>query len=263
MKSPRFLPIFTRRCLPVLGFLLLSLQIGSAADTVIFPIPVRPVDINCPTYPAPRDEWFQRVQANFEKTKGHQYNLIFDGDSITDFWQTRGKEVWAKHFGALNAVDFGISGDRTENLLWRLQQGQVDGMDPKLIVLMIGTNNIAHCSPEQIVDGIKDVVAEYLKRCPDSHLLLLGVFPRSANPTDEIRATVIAINKGIAPLDDGKRVTFLDIGKKFLQPDGTLTTEIMHDFLHPTPKGYAIWADAIQPIVDKYCSASASPKAGG
>jgi lysophospholipase L1-like esterase len=258
MKSPRFPMARKRLFLSILSFLLLSLQIGFALDTVVFPVPPRPANINPDTYPAPRDEWFLRFQSNLDKTKGHRYDLLFDGDSITDFWQKQGKEVWGQHYGHLNSVDFGISGDRTENVLWRLQQGQVDGMDPKLIVLMIGTNNIAHSSVDQDVEGIKAVVAQYLQRCPHSHLLLLGVFPRSAMATDDIRAKVIAINKGIAPLGDGKRISYLDIGQKFLQPDGTLTAEIMPDFLHPSAKGYEIWADAIQPIVDKYCPAPAS-----
>ncbi len=262
MISLRILPSLKHlsRSLPILGFLLLSLQISSALETVVFPVPIPPVGTNPAAFPAPRDEWFLRFQSNLDKTKGHHYDLLFDGDSITDFWQTRGSAVWDQHYGSLNAVDFGISGDRTENVLWRLQQGQVDGMDPKLIVLMIGTNNIKNDSVDQIADGIKAVVAQYLQRCPDSHLLLLGVFPRSTAATDPIRAKVIAINEKIAPLDDGKRVTYLDIGKKFLQPDGTLSANIMPDFLHPTAQGYGIWADAIQPIVDKYCSTAAHGK---
>ncbi len=250
-----FLP---SRALPVLGLLLLSLQTGSAVDTVIFPVPPLPAGTNEAAYPAPRNDWFIRFQGNLDRTKGQKYDLLFDGDSITDFWQTRGKEVWDAHFGKRNAVDFGISGDRTENVLWRLQEGQVTGMDPKLIVLMIGTNNLAHDSADQIVEGIKAIVAQYLQRCPHSHLLLLGIFPRAAAPTDDLRTKIIEINKKIAPLDDGKRVTYLDIGSKFLQPDGTLTKEIMLDFLHPTAQGYEIWAGAIQPIVDKYCPAPAA-----
>lgn len=260
IKSPRFLPSLKClfRALLLLGFLLCSPQIG-AADTVVFPIPPLPADTNPAVFPAPRNEWFLRFQSNLDQTKGKSYDLLFDGDSITDFWQTRGKAAWDQHYGKLKAVDFGISGDRTENLLWRLQQGQVSGMDPKLIVLMIGTNNIARDSADQIAAGIKAIVGEYLQRCPHSHLLLLGIFPRSPRAKDPVRAKVIAINSEVSALDDGKRVTYLDIGSKFLQPDGTLTSEIMRDFLHPTDKGYEIWADAIQPVVDKYCSASASP----
>ena len=257
MKSPGSHPTLKHFALSILGFLFLSTA-SFAVDTVVFPVPTPPAGSNPDTFPAPRNEWFVKFQSNLDATKGHHYDLLFEGDSITDFWQTKGKEVWDRHFGQLNPVDFGISGDRTENVLWRLQEGQVDGMDPKLIVLMIGTNNTAKSSVDQIVDGIKAIVAQYLQRCPDSHLLLLGVFPRSAKATDTIRAKISAINTEIAHLDDGKRVTYLDIGQKFLQPDGTLTAEIMPDFLHPSAKGYEIWADAIQPIVDKYCPAAAA-----
>ncbi len=257
MSSP--LPLL-RRTLPVLGILLFSLQAVSAADVVLFPVPPRPAGGNPATVPAPRDEWFVHLQTNLEKSKGQPYDLLFDGDSITDFWQTRGREVWAQHYGNLKAFDFGISGDRTENVLWRLQQGQADGTDPKLVVLMIGTNNIgreaAIESVDQIADGVKAVVGQYLERCPHAHILLLGIFPRGAAATDPLRAQVIGVNSKIASLDDGKRVTYLDIGPKFLQPDGSITKDVLLDFLHPTAKGYAIWADAIQPIVDKYCPRS-------
>jgi lysophospholipase L1-like esterase len=187
-----------------------------------------------------------------QRANANKYDLIFDGDSITDNWQAAGKGVWTQHYAALNPVDFGIGGDRTEHLLWRLQQGQVDGQNPKLIVLMIGTNNLASNSDDQISEAIGAIVKDYLKRCPQAHLLLLGIFPRGASATDPFRARITSINQKIAPLGDGKRVTYLDIGSKFLQPDGTLTKDIMPDYLHPSAKGYEIWASAIQPIVDQY-----------
>ena len=262
MIIPRFVPFSgpLSRTLPLLGLLWCGLQAGSAADIVLFPIPAIPAGVNSAVYPAPRDDWFVKFQGNLDRTRGQQYDLLFDGDSITDFWQTRGKEVWAQHYGDRKAIDFGISGDRTENLLWRLQQGQVDGLDPKLVVLMIGTNNIGRESNKQSIDqiaeGVKAVVAQYEERCPHAHILLLGVFPRSANAKDDLRTKVAALNGKISSPNDGARVTYLDIGQKFLQPDGTLTTDIMVDLLHPSPKGYAIWADAIQPVIDKYCPAT-------
>jgi len=196
-------------------------------------------------------------------------DLIFDGDSITDFWATTGVEVWKAHYGSLNAFDFGIWGDQTKHLLWRLQNGQVEGLHPKLIVLLIGTNNLGLTpeTPEQIAGGVKAVIAEYQKRCPEAVILLQGIFPRGANPADPNRAKIKAINQTIASFADGKRVIYLDIGDKFLQPDGSLSSEVMKDFLHPTPKGYQIWADAIQPTIDQFFppaaafTAPAQPKA--
>ena len=195
------------------------------------------------------------MRVNGNNQKAHQIadsiQLVFDGDSITDGWQNGGKAVWAERYGKLNAFDFGISGDRTQHVLWRLAQGQTDGMHPKLIALMIGTNNKGSNTPEEIADGVKAIIAEYQKRCPEATILLQAVFPHGEQPTDPNRAKVKAINEIISKLGDDKKVIYVDFGDKFLNPDGTMSKEIMADFLHPTPKGYQIWADAIQPIIDK------------
>lgn len=229
-------------------------QIPSAA---VWPLPIVAQGSNPETVGTPRDEWVSRVQSSLDQTKGKHFDLIFDGDSITDFWQGTGRAVWAAHYGALKAYDFGISADKVENLLWRLQQGQVDGLDPKLVVLMIGTNNSGRDSVDQIAEGVSNVTAEYVKRCPHAQILLLGIFPRSPLATDPIRAKTTAINQKISALQSD-RVTYLDIGPKFLEADGTLTKEVMPDALHPSAKGYEIWADAIQSVVDKYVPKSGS-----
>lgn len=217
------------------------------------PLPSVPAGTNPAAYPMPRMDWFKRVSTNNENAKkaGDSIQLIFDGDSITDFWQGRGKAIWMERYGKYNAFNFGIASDRTEHLLWRLSQGQVDGLHPKLIVIMIGTNNVGANTPDQIAEGIKAVVAEYQKRCPYSTILLLGIFPRGESATNPPRIAVKAINDIICKLGDGKKVIYIDLSEKFLNPDGTLSPEIMPDFLHPSPKGYQIWADAIQPIIDK------------
>lgn len=241
----------TLRLLAVLASLALSASASLALEAV-WPLPTPPPGANPALFPVERQDWLARVQANFDGSKGKTVDLLFDGDSITDNWQRPGKEVWTARYGALHPFDFGISADRIEHLLWRLQQGQVDGLHPKLVVLMIGTNNTGRDSADQIAEGIKAVVADYEKRCPEAHILLLGVFPRSPQAADPIRAKIIEINKQISVLGDGKRVTYLDIGPKFLEPDGTLLPTIMPDYLHPNAKGYEIWADAIQPVVDQY-----------
>ena len=178
-------------------------------------------------------------------------DLIFDGDSITDYWTGKGRAIWESHYAKLNAFDFGISGDKTENLLWRLQNGQVDNLHPKLVAIMIGTNEIG-MDAAPIADGIKAVVEAYRTRCPDAVILVQGIFPRGQAPSDPLRAKVKAVNQIVSQFADGKKVLFIDFGDKFLQPDGTISTDIMTDFLHPTAKGYQIWAEAIQSIVDKY-----------
>jgi len=233
-----------------------SAEIPAAA---VWPCPTPPQGSNPAVFPAPRMDWVERVQTSLERTRCKHFDIVFDGDSITDGWQGSGREVWAAHYATRNAVDFGISGDKVEHLLWRLHQGQVDGMDPKLVVMMIGTNNTGRDSADQIAEGIKTASAEYLKRCPHAHLLLLAVFPRAEKATDPARAKIASINKEIASLA-GERVTFLDLGPKFLAADGTLPREIMPDFLHPNAAGYKIWADAIQPVVEKYTTVTASAR---
>lgn len=174
--------------------------------------------------------------------------LVFLGDSITAGWAGNGKEVWAKAFSAYKPVNFGIGGDRTQHVLWRIENGELDGIKPKAAVVMIGTNNSGTDPAEGIAKGVTRIIETIRAKQPQAKILLLAVFPRgekaSPNPG---RDKLKQVNAIIAKLDDGKNVFFLDIGEKFMQPDGSLTKEIMPDFLHLSPAGYQIWADAIGP----------------
>lgn len=209
---------------------------------------------NTASCPLPRLEWFGRVKRNNDHAAklAARIQLVFDGDSITDGWQGKGNQLWQDRYAKLGAFDFGIAGDRTENLLWRLSQGQMNGIHPKLILLMIGTNNLGTNTDEQIAEGIKAIIDRYRILCPDAVILLQGIFPRAQSPANPLRERIKEINKTISTYADGKRVVFLDFGDKFLEPDGTMGPEIMPDFLHPSAKGYQIWADAIQPVIDQY-----------
>ena len=173
--------------------------------------------------------------------------LLFLGDSITAGWGNK-KEIWNNAFGQYKPANFGIGGDRTQHVLWRITNGELDGIKPKAVVLMIGTNNSGSDSAEGIADGIKLIVETVREKQPQAKILLLAVFPRgekvSPNPG---RDKLTQVNASIAKLDDGKNIYFLDIGSKFLQSDGSLTKEIMPDFLHLSEAGYQIWADAIGP----------------
>ncbi len=202
---------------------------------------------NTATTPAPRDpKWVQRHDGFVKIAKQGGVDLLFLGDSITDGWRGGGKDIWEKNYAPLKAANFGIGGDRTQHVLWRLQNGELDGIKPKLAVLMIGTNNLSSNSDEEIVDGIKAIIAELHKRTPETKLLLLGIFPRGMKADDPNRARIKHINSIIAGLDDGgKTIKYLDFGDKFLEADGTLPKSIMPDALHPNAKGYEIWADAI------------------
>lgn len=222
------------------------------------PLPVVPEGANAAALPLPRTDWLERVNANNAKAQkvAGDIKLIFDGDSITDGWQGRGKEVWQKYYGNRHAFDFGISGDRTQHVLWRLAEGQVNNIHPKLVALMIGTNNTGANTPEQIAEGIKTIIAGYQKRCPEAVILLQAVFPRGEKADDPARAKIKQINELISKFDDGKKVVYIDFGDKFLSPDGSLSRDIMPDFLHPSAQGYEIWANAIESIVNKYVPAN-------
>jgi lysophospholipase L1-like esterase len=201
--------------------------------------------------PVPKEgPWLDRHKGFAEEARRGGIDVLFLGDSITDAWRTTGRKVWDEHFAPLQAANFGISGDRTQHVLWRLQNGEFDGIRPKVVVLMIGTNNIGQRNPEppaSAIEGIKAIVREIHARSPSTRVLLLGVFPRGEKPDHPHRAQIREINEAVARLDDGgKTVRFLDIGGTFLQPDGTISKEIMPDFLHLSEKGYRLWADAIR-----------------
>jgi lysophospholipase L1-like esterase len=201
---------------------------------------------NPATVPLPRNDWMASHERFNTIARKGGVDLLFVGDSITAGWAGNGKALWAERYVPLKPANFGIGGDRTENVLWRLQNGNLDGIQPKVVVVMIGTNNVGRDTAPQIADGITSIVKEINTRLPDSKVLLLGVFPRAEQSDNWARTKLVEVNALISKLDDGKRVFFLDIGGKFIQPDGTITKDIMHDFLHLTPAGYQIWADAMQ-----------------
>jgi N-acetylglucosamine-6-sulfatase len=193
--------------------------------------------------PLPRDDNRHRTFSDI--ARGATIELLFVGDSITDGWRNAGQPVWDEHFAPLKPANFGIGGDTTQGVLWRMQNGELDNFKARLIVLMLGTNNINRNPIDEIVDGNRLIVEEFKKRQPQAKVLLLGIFPRSQEATHPYRASIKEINGKLARLADDKQVFFMDIGDRFLTPDGTLTTEIMPDGLHPNLRGYRIWADAI------------------
>lgn len=178
-------------------------------------------------------------------------DVLFLGDSITQGWEGEGRKAWKEHFAPLKAANFGIGGDRTGHVLWRITEGEeLKGITPKVAVLMIGTNNSGGDKAEHIAEGIKLIVKTIQEKSPSTKVLLLGIFPRAKEADAKIRAKLARINKTIAKLDDdGKTVKYLDIGAKFLEPDGSLSAEIMPDYLHLSPRGYEIWAKAITPTL--------------
>lgn len=191
--------------------------------------------------------WAKRHEERLEQVKQGNIDLVFLGDSITQGWEGNGgKPIWERFYAPRHPLNLGFSGDRTQHVLWRLDNGEVDGIKPKAAVLMIGTNNVGGNSADEIAAGIKAVVLKLREKLPETKILVLGVFPRSEKP-DAARERLAQVNEKVQSLADGKSVFFLDIGKAFLQEDGTISKEIMPDFLHLSPKGYRIWADSIEP----------------
>jgi lysophospholipase L1-like esterase len=196
--------------------------------------------------------WLARHEGFVKQAKAGGIDLLFMGDSITDNWRSRGKNVWEKFYAPRHAANFGIGGDRTQHVLWRIENGELDGLDPKVIVLMIGTNNSNSDSPDHISEGVEKIVADLREKCPESKILLLAIFPRNKPGANPKQMDIInKVNARIAKLDDGKMITFLDINKAFLGDDGKVHADIMPDFLHPNEHGYQLWADAMEPTLDK------------
>jgi len=205
--------------------------------------------------PIPRDieTWWKDRHEGFNKrAQRGGVDLVFIGDSITQGWETEGKTAWEKHYSKRNAMNLGIGGDRTQNVLWRLDNGNVEGISPKLAVVMIGTNNSNNKdhTAEEIADGITAIVERLKTKLPQTKILLLAIFPRGEKPNAQ-REKIAETNRIVSRLADDKTVFYLDIGPKFLSADGSLSKDIMPDFLHLSPKGYEIWAESVEPKISE------------
>jgi lysophospholipase L1-like esterase len=198
--------------------------------------------------PVPRDGgWIQRHESFNARAKQGDVDLVFIGDSITQGWEGAGREAWAKFYGQRKAMNLGIGGDRTQHVLWRLDNGNIEGIKPKCAVLMIGTNNSNgnDNSAEEIGDGIKAIITKLRTKLPETRILVLAIFPRGEKPNPQREKNAKA-SELASKLADDKMVHFVDIGPKFLSEDGTLPRDIMPDLLHLSPKGYQIWAESIE-----------------
>ena len=197
-------------------------------------------------------EWWRgRHDEKIERAKSTEVDLVFVGDSITHAWENEGAEVWQEFYQSRNAFNLGFSGDRTEHVLWRLENGAVEGMKPKLAVLMIGTNNTGHrMDPAAYTaEGIGRIVGDLRNKLPETRVLVLGIFPRHVSSYNEMRRRNEEVNRLISALDNGETVHYLEIGRAFLDEDGTLREELMPDLLHPNAAGYRAWAEAMEPTI--------------
>jgi lysophospholipase L1-like esterase len=200
--------------------------------------------------PVARAEKMKMHENFLEQSKNGNIDLLFLGDSITEGWLSDGKDVWHSAYGSREVANFGVGGDRTQHVLWRLEHGEIDGIKPNVVVLLIGTNNTSDPSNsvDEIAVGVKTIVSKLREKLPDTKILLLGVFPRGEKP-NAVRTKLEDVNKQLAHEDDGKMVKYLDIGKIFLQQDGTISPTVMPDFLHLSNEGYQMWADAMEPTL--------------
>jgi beta-glucosidase len=212
------------------------------------------------TTPAPQDadwlpksDWLQRHAAFLAQRDAAPVDLLFVGDSITEGWLTDGRDTWDREFVPRRPLNLGIGGDETQHVLWRLDHGEIDGLSPKLAVLLIGTNNLGNVghTPAEVAAGVAAVVASLRAKLPATPVLLLGLFPRERQPDAPLRQAVWAVNELIAPLGNGTDVHYLDIGSAFLRRDGVLPAKVMPDYLHLSAEAYQTWADAMRPTVQR------------
>lgn len=210
---------------------------------------VRVPPANTAIVPSLAERFRAKHEQNLEVARGGDVELLLMGDSITDFWRNTegafaGKSILDEYFGHWKIANFGIAGDTTEGVLYRLANGEGEGFSPRAVMLMIGTNNTRRNTAAEIAEGIGAVVLALRGDFPEANILLLGVFPRG-RAGDPVRGTIAEINETISRLHDGDTVHYLDIGDAFLDEDGNIPASVMSDRLHPSTEGYRIWAEAV------------------
>lgn len=216
--------------------------------------------------PLPKQDdgkFLRKHDINLARGRSGPVGLLFLGDSITDNWR-KAPHIWEAYYGKYQPANFGIGGDRTQHVIWRIEHGELDGIAPKVAVLMLGTNNSLDYSAAEIAAADRKIVGMLRAKLPQTKVLLLGVFPRgprdrNGGPVTPAlvaeaatrMATIGALNAELAKLDDGKTVRYLDISKVFLGQDGKIPYPVMPDQLHPNAAGYQLWADAMQPLLEE------------
>ncbi len=203
-----------------------------------------------PDVPAPRWNlhWLEHHWALNRSARASHAQLILVGDSIVANFATVGHATWEHYYARRQALNLGIGGDRTQHVLWRLTHGNLDHLAPKLVIVMVGQNNGGHDSGAAIGAGVTAIVALLRAQLPKTKILLLAIFPRGEPATPE-RATLAAASRIAARTADGVHVWYLDVNRTFLRADGSIPRTLMADLEHPTPLGYRVWAEALEPTV--------------
>lgn len=251
---------------PTLSALLLAALLPLAlAQTPAAP-PAKKVDASAPiakTMPdgTPNAAFMKAHESFLARGKSGPIDVLFVGDSITAGW-TKAPHIWETYYGKNNPANFGIGGDQTQHVIWRIENGELNGITPKVTVLMLGTNNSAGNTAAEIAAADKKIVELIRAKIPGTKVILLAIFPRGARKDKDGKITetaiadaakrmevINAVNADLAKLDDGKNVRFLDINAVFLGQDGKIPFAIMPDQLHPNAAGYQLWADAMKPLL--------------
>jgi lysophospholipase L1-like esterase len=244
MTSPRFrlALIAAAAALSWVGFLVAQTTINTTTESE--------VPTNTAIIPLPStDGGLQRTDLVLQRAKQApgNYGIEFVGDSITQAWESDGKNVWAEYYSKRNAINFGVGGDRTQNVLWRFEQGQLDGIKAKVAVVMIGTNNSSNRenTEAEILAGVTAVVQQVRTRQPETKIILFGIFPRGETFNPQ-RGSILQVNQALARLDDGRNIFFIDIGPQLIDDDASIAKTIMPDYLHLSEIGYMVWARAME-----------------
>ena len=250
MKSQKFILLAVAAVMVQFS---LSAQTNAPGTNVIV-VPV--IHTNTAIIPVPRTGGATNRQSlvlQRAKDAPGDYDLEFIGDSITQGWEGGGKNVWAEFYGQRKVINFGVSGDQTQHVLWRIEHGQLDGIKAKVAIVMIGTNNSGKnkdgtdaYTDSDILEGVTAIVQQIRTRQPDTKVLLLGIFPRAKSFSSQ-RGRLLEVNQALARLDDGKHIFYLDFGSQLIENDGSISKSIMPDALHPNEAGYKIWANAMEP----------------
>ncbi len=196
------------------------------------------------------ESWLERHEAICKAVQEEDPEVIFIGDSIIHHWEREGIESWTANYAKYRPVNMGFGGDRIQHLLWRLQNGELEDISPKVAVLLIGTNNSADNTAEEIAEGIEAVCMLIRRKLPQTRILLLAIFPRDT-PDGPRRKVNQDVNSVIAGLDDGEWICFHDLGGFLVDENGVIRTELMEDLLHPTAAGYGAWAGVLNPVLDE------------
>jgi lysophospholipase L1-like esterase len=223
--------------------------------------------VNTALVPVPKLEedcydWWERHEQVLKLKDAVNPEIVLIGDSLTHFWGgepqsaiANGPKAWEDLFSRYRVLNLGFGWDRTQNVLWRLEHGELSGLSPKMVIVNIGTNNTSETvnarsnTPDELKEAIREIFARIRIAAPQANLVLMAVFPCEEKPEHPRRKLIAAINERYAAFAAEEDITFVDIGPKLLQPDGTLTRETAPDFCHLTEQGYQVWTHALRPLL--------------